>query len=156
MGPKRRQAIRGERGSTVAPGHHHHNQHQPHADPYDGVELHRLVERDGFRAEVALEALRAVANRLATPLQRHRDADLREHVRRITRVTDVRHREAVERARDTALSRECRLRVTVVRAEKLAAKDVDGTSDPYCILSVVKGTAFEPMHKSDYKVSLAS
>uniref|UniRef100_H2ZHP5 C2 domain-containing protein n=1 Tax=Ciona savignyi TaxID=51511 RepID=H2ZHP5_CIOSA len=65
-------------------------------------------------------------------------------------VSNANHKAAVEKAQSQEISQRCALQFQVQKAEHLAAKDVDGTSDPYCLLAVVPSSQYVNLRHSKF------
>lgn len=104
--------------------------------------VHELLKQDRFRSELYASLLEVIVNRLESQTKEVAESDLLLYVQHLFQVPIEEHRKLLERARRNGLSQQCVVRVHVQKAEKLAAKDANGLSDPYCMLSVLRNSQY--------------
>ncbi|XP_078492943.1 BAI1-associated protein 3-like [Ciona intestinalis] len=110
--------------------------------------LEKIMEDDSFRRQMYEDTVNVIVNRLECELTDFSEADLLNLAQDTFEVSNSGHKVAVEKARSQEISKKCVLRLQVLKAEHLAAKDVDGTSDPYCLLGVVPASQYVNLRSS--------
>ena len=132
MNPRRRTAMRSSAGRST-----------DNLDEYKDQTLRDLLEDDNFKTSVHQQAVTAVLNRLEAHSKDFDSSQLQGFIKELFNFTADKQKASFDEVSVSHLAQECRVKVTVLKAENLAAKDSDGTSDPYCILSVVEGDNFD-------------
>ena len=102
---------------------------------------HQLIAEklkdQNFNDELYKAAIDVAVNRLESQESDISENELLRFVKDLFEVRESTHNEAVKKLYKEDLSDTCSLKILVIKAENLASKDVDGSSDPYCLVSVV-------------------
>ena len=97
-----------------------------------------VLETNEFRNELYVSAVSVAINRLENhSSHKVSEKELLEFIQDVFKTPEAKHTKTVHQERLITEAEFCRLTVNVVKGENLAVKDVDGASDPYCLLAVV-------------------
>ena len=114
---------------------------------YGDKSMEELLNQQNFKTGFLESVVSVILNRLPVGKNKINDAKLCNFLRRVSG-NDL--NEVIEKVSGEKKAEECRVKVTFVEAENLAAKDSDGTSDPYCVCSIVHGDEFVKIYKETY------
>ena len=103
-----------------------------------------------FVDELYKAAIATAVNRLESQENEISEQEIWNYLRDLFQVRENIHRETIKQQYKISLSEDCLLKVLILKAENLASKDVDGSSDPYCLVSVVPTSQYTNLKNSKF------
>ena len=119
------------------------------AATYSDLVAHTFKTEE-FNNELYKAAIDVAVNRLESQEGDISEQNLLQYLQNLFQVSEDIQREAIKQEYQASLSDDCLLKVLVQKAENLAIKDVDGSSDPYCLLSVVPTSQYANLKNGKY------
>ena len=109
-----------------------------------------VLETEKFEDELYKSMIDVAINRLESQSNEISEGVLLQYIQNLFKVPSEKHRQAVNTEYKNSRSETCLLKVYVEKAENVASKDVDGSSDPYCMVSVVSTSQMVNLKNGKY------
>lgn len=110
---------------------------------------------DEFQKELYNTTLEVAVNRLESQTSDVSQKSIFAYVQDLFSV-NAKLQNQVIKQKQHSRSQQTLLKVHVERGENLASKDVDGSSDPYCVMAVVSGSQFTNLKSSKHSPKTTS
>ncbi|CAK8687755.1 unnamed protein product [Clavelina lepadiformis] len=114
--------------------------------------MKKIGNSKNYRSQVYQSSLDVILNRIESQAKDLPERTLLLYAKNLFKISDNQHEGLVNKICEKTLSNRCVLEVVVEKAENLAIKDVDGSSDPYCLLSVVSNGQFQTFKPNKHDV----